>query len=155
MFTPIFNQTLVFFLLILLGYLLVKRKFIPDGADKAVSSLEKNVFLPSLVLGTFIKQCTIEALSSAWKLLLMGALFGIVVVPISIAIIRLLFQTEDSRKIGTYALIFSNFGYMGNAMIIAVFPNVFFEYTIFTLPLTILMYVWAIPALLLSDGKAR
>ena len=49
MFTPIFNQTLVFFALILLGYVLVKGKCIPDGTDKAVSSLEKNIFLPAII----------------------------------------------------------------------------------------------------------
>lgn len=154
MFTTVFNQTLIFIILIVLGCFIAKSKLVPQGTDKALSTLEKNIFLPSLVLVTFIQQCTPSVFASSWRLLLFGCLL-FVVVPIAIAISKGMFKNRDSQRLSTYALIFSNYGYMGNAMIIAIFPELFFDYTIFTFPVTILMYVWGIPTLLLSDDNKK
>lgn len=155
MFIPVLNQTLVFIILIFLGYFLAKCKLVPDGADKALSTLEKNIFLPALVLNSFIQQCTLEKLSASWNLLVLGILFIFVVTPISLFVGKNTLKGKDSQKLATYALIFSNFGYMGNAMMYAVFPAYFLDYIIFTLPLTVWMYVWGIPTLLLFDDSKK
>jgi predicted permease len=38
---------------------------------------------------------------------------------------------------------------MGNAVMLGLFPDIFFEYIIFTLPLWIVNFLWAIPSLLM------
>jgi predicted permease len=153
MFWPIFNQTAVLLTFMVIGFLLLKWKLVPDNTDSALSRLEKYVFVPALVLNTFISRCTLDALSAAWRLFLLGICFASIVIPFSLAVARVLFKDKTLRDIASYALTFSNYGYMGNAIMLAVFPNIFFEYTIFTLPFTLLLYIWGVPVLLLKDKE--
>ena len=44
---------------------------------------------------------------------------------------------------------------MGNAVVSALFPDIFFEYLIFTLPLWIMIYLWGVPVLLLSEAGQK
>ena len=53
----------------------------------------------------------------------------------------------------TYGLCFSNFGFMGNAVVYALFPEIFVEYVIFTLPLWSLIYIWGAPTLLIPNEE--
>ena len=59
-FEPIMNQMIYLFALILIGYLLTKLKAIPEGTAKALSRLESMLFIPALVLSTFIKNFTAD-----------------------------------------------------------------------------------------------
>jgi predicted permease len=65
--------------------------------------------------------------------------------------------TKDKyiQKIYTYGLSFANFGFMGNAVVKSLFPDVFFEYLIFTLPLWILIYIWGVPSLLIASPDKK
>lgn len=153
MFLPILNQTAVLLIFMLVGFILCKWKFVSENTDSALSRLEKYLFVPALVLVTFINQCTVEALSSAWRLFVLGLGLALILIPVSLLTVRSLFKEKTSQNIATYALAFSNFGYMGNAIMLAVFPNIFFEYTIFTLPFTFLLYLWGVPVLLLGSDK--
>ena len=45
---------------------------------------------------------------------------------------------------------------MGNAVVEALFPEIFMEYLIFVLPFWMLIYVWGVPALLIpAEGERR
>ena len=60
-----------------------------------------------------------------------------------------------TRNIYTYGLAFSNFGFMGNAVVSALFPDIFFEYLLFTLPLWTMIYLWGVPSLLIADSEKK
>jgi len=152
LFTSTLNQTAFLFGLIVIGYLLVKLNVLEACSAKALSKLENNVFIPALVMGTFIKNFTPENISGAWKILLVSILIEIVVIPFSIIISRLLTKDNYIQKIYTYGLAFANFGFMGNAVVSSLFPDIFFEYLIFTLPLWTFIYIWGVPRLLISDS---
>lgn len=151
-FLPIFNQTLFLLVFILLGYLFAKCKLVPDNAATTLSRLETLLFVPALVAGTFVQNCTVEILSSVWKVLVAGLVMVIVLIPLSIVLARLCFKGEYLQKIATYGLAFSNFGFMGNAVMSAVYPDIFFEYTVFTLPFWTFIYLWGTPVLLIGDS---
>lgn len=155
MFTPIFNQMIFLFAFIAIGFILSKWKFVPDNSASVLSKLENIVFVPALVLSTFIKNCTIEVLTSVGTLLLLGFGLVIVLIPISIFFARICFKEKYLQNIATYGLGFSNFGFMGNAIMVAVFPDIFFEYTIFTLPLWFMIYLWGAPVLLISGSSEK
>ena len=53
------NQTAYLFTFIVIGYILGKFKIIPDNSATVLSKLENNLFVPALVLGTFIKNFTV------------------------------------------------------------------------------------------------
>ena len=151
MFTSILNQMIFLFAFIVIGYILLKGKFIPENSATVLSKLENILFVPALVMGTFINQCTPQTLKTAWQLLVFALCLAVVLIIASLFCIKLCFKEEFLRKIAAYGLAFSNFGYMGNAIILAVFPEIFFEYLIFTLPLWFLAYGWGVPVLLIAS----
>ncbi|MBR5538740.1 MAG: AEC family transporter [Clostridia bacterium] len=145
------NQTGFLFTLIVIGFILAKFKFIPDNSNTVLAKLENTVFVPALVMGTFIKYFTVEKLASTSKLFLISFAVAFVVIPIIIIITKLITKDKYEQNIFTYGLAFSNFGFMGNAVVSALFPEVFMDYLIFTLPLWILIYLWGVPVLLIAD----
>ncbi len=150
---PTIGRMAYLFSLLLIGYLLVKTKFLNVSSAGVLSKLENMLFIPALVMGTFINQFTVESLKTTWKLFLCAFAVLAVTVPLAILAARVCAKEAYLRRIFTYGLSFSNFGFMGNAVVMAIFPDIFADYLIFTLPFWILIDIWGIPALLIAgDG---
>ena len=146
------------FLLILMivGFVLVKTKVVPDSSTQIISKLENNVFIPALVMGTFMTKLTPDNLGDYGKFVLCGAVVVAVSIPIAILLAKAFSKDSYLRNIYTYGLAFSNFGFMGNAVVQALFPDWFDEYLIFVLPFWAGIYVWGVPFLLMpATGKKR
>ena len=137
------NQMGFLILLIAAGYILVKLNFVEESGAKILSKLENYLFIPALVLSTFITNFTVESFSTAWKYLLCGT------------VSKLCTKDDYIRKIYTYGLSFANFGFMGNAVVAALFPDVFMNYLIYVLPFWTLIYVWGVPYLLMPSGDKK
>lgn len=152
-FSPILNQMIYLFALIAIGYLLTKLGLVPKNSTAVLSKLENMLFIPALVLGTFIDNFTASQLGGRGILLLLSAGMLVIIVPVSLVVARLIYGNDDFlKKIATYGLCFANFGYMGNAIMKDVFPDIFTDYVVFTLPLWTLIYVWGVPVLLISGS---
>lgn len=149
------NQTAFLLLFILAGYVLSKWKFVPDNAQTVLSKLENCLFIPALVLGTFIDNFTAEKLGSASELFLGSLVLALIAIGLSLLCVRFCSKDKYERNIYTYGLCFSNFGFMGNAVVSALFPEIFLEYLIFTLPLWTLIYLWGVPVLLMGDSTQK
>lgn len=144
---------MVLFLLIILGFLLVKLNALPENSSTVLSKLENNLFVPALVLGTFVENFTVGKLGTAWKLFLISFAICLIMMFPAIFIARCCSKDQYIRNIYTYGLVFSNFGFMGNAVVSAVFPELFLDYLIFTMPLWTMIYIWGVPCLLIpSEG---
>ena len=154
-FTATLNQTAFLFLFIVLGFVLSRWKFVPDNAQTVLSKLENCIFIPALVLGTFIGNFTAQTIADAWKLLLGSLVLAAVAIALSLLCVRFCSKDKYEQNIYTYGLCFSNFGFMGNAVVSALFPEIFLEYLIFTLPLWTLIYLWGVPVLLLGDSAGK
>lgn len=154
-FTTSLNQTALLLLFIITGYILSRRNIVPENAPSVLANLEKNILIPALVLSTFVNSFTPQMLSEAVGLLLAGTVFVAICIAVSFLCTRFLSKDHYERNMFAYGLIFPNYGYMGNAVVMAVFPQLFLEYILFTLPLWILTYVWGIQALLLKDGSGK
>ena len=154
-FTSTLNQIAFLFGFIVIGYLLVKCKILPDNSAEVLSKLENNIFIPALVMGTFIENFTAEKIGTAINLFSMSFLIGFIAIAFAVIVSRLVTRDEYIRRIYTYGLSFSNFGFMGNAVVSKLFPDIFLEYLIFTLPLWILIYLWGVPRLLLADSGKK
>ena len=115
--------------------------------------MENFVFIPALVMVTFIDKFTVKSLSTTWKPLAVSIVVLGIVIPLALLAARLLSPKDQYlRNIYTYGLCFSNFGFMGNAIVSQLYPDYFFEYLIFTLPLWTGIYVWGAPSLLMSES---
>ena len=152
LFLPIFTQMLVLFAFIAIGFLLAKFKVVPTNANAVLSKLENFIFVPALVMGTFITNCTTENISTLWKVLLFSVILLVVLMPLSFLAAKFLCKDGYIKKITIYGLVFSNFGFMGNAVVKAVFPELFFNYTVFTLPFWFAIYAWGVPTLLIGEN---
>lgn len=154
-FSSTLNQMAFLMLLITIGFLLCRFKVISNNASTLLSKLENNVFIPALVLSTFMGNFTVKKLGTAWQYALCGLVVIVVTIPIAILFARISSKDDYIRKIYTYGLSFSNFGFMGNAVVKALFPDVFMEYLIFVLPFWFFIYIWGVPSLLISSGEGH
>ena len=154
-FTATLNQTAFLFLFIAVGYILSRWKFVPQNAQTVLSKLENTFFIPALVLGTFIDNFTTQTITTAWKLLLGSLALAIIAIGLSLLCVRFCSKDKYERNIYTYGLCFSNFGFMGNAVVSALFPHIFLEYLVFTLPLWTLIYLWGVPVLLMGSSAEK
>lgn len=154
LFTSTLEQMAFLFSLIVIGYLLVRGKILDGNAAGILSKLENWLFVPALVMGTFISKFTVDILRDASRLILVSFAIIIVMIPLSILISRLLAKDRDKRNVYTYGLVFSNFGFMGNAVVSALYPDIFFEYLLFSIPLWIGIYMWGVPVLLMPKEES-
>lgn len=156
LFLSTLNQMGFLFLLIVIGYIVVRVGAVPDNATMTLSKMENNIFIPALVMGTFMTNLTPERIRSAWIYLVGGAAVLVVTAPLAILIARSCSKDAFTRNIYTYGLAFSNFGFMGNAVVKALFPHIFMEYLIFVLPFWALIYTWGTPCLLIPvEGERK
>lgn len=154
-FNATLNQTAFLLLFILIGYLLSKWNITPHNAQATLSKLENTLFIPALVLGTFMDNFTTQTITVAWKLLLGSLALAAVAIALSLLCVRFCSKDKYEQNIYTYGLSFSNFGFMGNAVVSALFPDIFLEYLIFTLPLWTLIYLWGVPVLLMGSQEKQ
>lgn len=153
---PTLNQMGFLFLLIVIGYIVARVGAVPEHATVTLSKLENNIFIPALVMGTFMNNFTVERISTAWQYLVGGIATLILTVPVAILLARACAKDPFTRNIYTYGLSFSNFGFMGNAVVAALFPDIFMEYLIFVLPFWALIYTWGTPVLLIpAEGERK
>ena len=153
--TTTLGQMIVLFLLIFIGYLLAKLKAVPDNTSTVLSKLENNLFVPALVLGTFINNFTTEKLGSAWNLFLTSFVICLIMIALALLVAKCCSKDQYIRNIYTYGLAFSNFGFMGNAVVSVVFPELFVDYLIFTMPLWTMIYLWGVPCLLIPSENEK
>ncbi len=149
------NRMGFLFLLIALGYLVVKLGALPGSASGLLSRLENCVLIPALMLGTFLQNFTVERIGGAWQYLAAGFAVALAGIPVAMLLARLCSRDSYVRNLYTYGLAFSNFGFMGNAVAAALFPELFMEYLIFVLPFWVLIYLWGVPTLLIPAGDEK
>lgn len=154
-FTTTLTQTASLLIFIALGYMLGKLRLVPNNTHSALSKLETNLFVPALVLNIFISNFTTDKLTVAWQLLLCSCAVLFVGLGISLLLCRLCAKDKYEQNISLYGLVFPNFGFVGNALVSALFPDIFLEYLIFTLPFWILIYLWGVPVLLMGDADKK
>ncbi len=155
-FIPTFNQMLVMLIFIVAGFVLNKMHVLNDDADKVMSRLENNLFVPALIINTFMTKCTVENIKASWKYIAYSA--GLLVVAMLIAhfVSKLFSDNEYGIHIFEYALTFGNFSFMGNAVVLALLgEEMLFKYMIFTLPMNIVVYTWGTFILTPNDAEGR
>ncbi|MBR5295325.1 MAG: AEC family transporter [Clostridia bacterium] len=154
LFLSTMGQMAYLFTFIFLGFVLGKCGAMTADGAKQLSKLENNLLIPAMVLNTFLQKFTVETLSTMWKTILYSLVVMILSIPFALLFGKLLSKDGYMRKIYTFGLSFSNFAFMGYAVVKVLFPEIYFEYVIFTLVLWAGVYVWGMPELLIAEeGK--
>ena len=60
LFLPTLSKMCELFLYIIIGYIVARFGIAPDNSSKVLSKLENNIFIPALVMGTFMGKFTVE-----------------------------------------------------------------------------------------------
>lgn len=149
------SPMLVMFLCLLVGFVLRKTKSAPENSASVLSKLELNVFLPAQVLYTFITNCTVESIASQYKTVLYSCAAMVFALCIGIPLAKLFSRDKYQRKIYQYGLIFANFGFLGNAIVPQIMGEAgLYAYMLFTLPINVVLYGWAINTLV-PEGQGK
>ena len=94
LFLATLNQMAFLFTFIIIGYILAKLKFIPDGAPGILSKLENYVIVPSLIINTFMKYCTVASLKEQYRMVLYC--LGAVIIAVILAYLMAGFFEKDA-----------------------------------------------------------
>lgn len=162
MFSLTLSQMLMMFMLMLLGFLLRKKRILSDDAYITMSKLETYVFVPALNLDNMMKNCTPETFTENSVLILYG--LGVILVAIALAYpLSALFirnhresaELTYQRNIYKYAMTFGNYGFMGNFIVLGIWGNeMFFKYSMFTFLIAILCSSWGLFILIPKEKNA-
>ena len=162
MFNLTLKQMLMMFFLIAVGFVLRKKKLLPENAHTTMSKMETFIFVPALSLFTMMTKCTVQTFKENSVLILYGVsitLFGIALAyPLSRLFVRNWKQSakeEYQRNVFKYALTFGNFGFMGNFIVLGIWgSDMFFKYSLFTMMVSVLCNSWGLFILIPKDKSA-
>ena len=152
----VFEQVLLLFFFAAVGYALAKGGIVRSEHATVLSKLLVWVFLPASVVQTFSSQCTVHYLSTKYTLILWS--IGVLAV-ISVGMFllsHLLTKQKSDRKVYEYSMVVANVGYMGYALIAAVFgENALMDAMIFAMPMSLYVYTYGYCLLTGSDFSPR
>ncbi len=150
------SPMLVMFVCLLAGFILNKKRLVPENGATVLSKLENYVFVPSLIINTFMKYCTVKSLSEQYKLILYSAVAVAVGVALAYILSPLFEKDEYKQNIYKYAITFGNFSFMGNAIVPAILGEEWlYDYLLFSLPLNLVVYTWGIVILIPKGQKSK
>lgn len=114
------RQMLILFLFMATGFVMVKRKMLPENASGVLSKLLVTVFLPCMVFKTFASNLNPGNISEKLPLFLISALNVTLSCLVGMAISRALAKDRMTRNVYIYSLTVPNMGYMGYPLVEAV-----------------------------------
>lgn len=160
-FSATLNQMLVMFILMAIGFVLRKKKILPEDAGTVLSRVETYVFVPALNLHNQLNKCTVETFTQNSYLIVYGAVTVLAMIALAYLLCRLYVPKADTpdlmyqRNIYKYASTFSNMGFVGNFLVLSVWgADAFFNYSMFTLIPAIFCNSWGLYILIpKEEGK--
>lgn len=149
------QQLMMMASLMVAGFLLRKKNIVPENTGVALSKLETYIFVPSLSIINQLNNCTVETFVNNSKLILYGAVIIAVAIPLGVLLSRVFVrQNAYTRNVYQYGLTFSNYGFIGNFIILGVWGDLmFYKYTMFTFILAIACNSWGL-YMLIPKGQA-
>ncbi len=159
MFHLTLSQMLMMFTLIAAGLLLRKAAVFDPHAGNVMARMETYIFVPALNLYNFMTKCTVKTFAENANLLLYGLVLAAVAIGIAYLLAPLFVrkkfgnaEADYQRNIYRYAMTFGNFGFLGNFLVLGVWgAAVFYQYSLFSLPFSILCNSWGLYVLIPKD----
>ena len=140
---------LYLFLCIAIGFSLRKTGAVPESSGTVLAKLENWVFCPALSFMTAATYFKLDNIALHGINIVISCIVACFALGVAILLSRVFVRKDCyERGVYAYALMFGNFGFVGDPLVIALFGDEFFAYyKLFTLPLTVLCYVWGISVL--------
>ena len=117
----VFEQTMIMFVIVIIGALCYKFKLINNDGKKQLSDLVLYVVNPLLIFLAYQTDVRAELIEG----FLWTAGMGAITYTVFILLSKLIFRNNDDRKtaIERFSVVYSNFGFMGTPLIFGVFGS--------------------------------
>ena len=148
------NPMLVMFACILIGFVLRKSGVAPENTGTVLSKVENFVFMPAQVGVTFMTYCTVTSIAENYRFILYSILCIAVSMCMGVPLSKVFSKDGKNRGVYCYALVFANFGFLGNALVPQMLGEEYlYPYLLFTLPINTWAYIWGMNSMVPSEGK--
>lgn len=146
--TVVFEQVLILFLFVAIGFLLGKTKLVNPEHSKLLSNLLVYVFLPCCNIKAFETNFTPRYLSENYQYVLFGVvLLAVLMVTMHFAA-KPLAKSKYERYVYEYSMIVPSYGFMGYALSQSFFGDMgLLNFIMFSTPFTIYIYAVGFPML--------
>lgn len=142
------NHILTIYLIIGIGVVAGKAKFLKEDVSISLSKILLNICLPLFIVSSFKYPFTNEILFNS----VIVFVFGLVIHPLCYFLGIIIFRnkSEVKKKILTFSMMFSNCGYIGFPIIASIYGDIGIIYgSIFLAPYNI--YLWTIGIFMFDD----
>lgn len=144
------------FLLLGIGFLLGKKRILPQGSSKVLSLLETKLFLPALIFYNLSSNFSLDKIEKYLNSFLFGLVFLAISLIISFAISFIFSKEKNGRKFYTYIFAFSNYAYFGYPVIESVLgAQILSNMIIFALPFTVTIFTLGVYLLRFDNGQTE
>lgn len=155
--TEVFFTTLqkVSLLLIFIGigYLMRRKKMLPEDTGKVLSKLATLVFCPAYTIKNLSQNVTMETVGKKVPLIFYGLICVLLVIGLAFILAKLLGHNDLEKRSLVYAFSIPNYGYFGYPIIEGVFGSeMLADVMIFAIPLSIATYTFGY-TLFIKQGK--
>ena len=148
------NPMLVMFSCIIIGFVLRKSGVAPENTGTVLSKVENYAFIPAQVMVTFMTYCTAESLAANYRFVLYSILCIAVSMLMGVPLSNAFSRDGKNRGVYRYALVFGNFGFLGNALVPQMLGEEYlYPYLLFTLPINTWAFVWGIGQMVPDEGE--
>lgn len=148
------NPMLVMFTCIAIGFILRKSGVAPENTGTVLSKVENYVFMPAQVMVTFMTYCTVESLAENYRFVLYSILCLAVSMLMGVPLSNFFSRDGKNRGVYRYALVFGNFGFLGNALVPQMLGQEYlYPYLLFTLPINTWAFVWGMSQMIPAEGE--
>jgi len=147
----IFNQVIILFLIMLIGFYVRKKKIFNGEINKGLSELLINITLPCMIISSFMMEYDSKMMFKGTKILI----YSIIIHSTLVFVGYLLFlkYTKDKRNVLRFITVFSNTGFMGYPILYGILgkTGVFYA-SIFNIPFNI--FLWTVGVMIFTGDKS-
>lgn len=111
------NKIILLFLLIVIGYIAKKVKFVDSDIKEHITKIVLNIALPLFIFSAMQFEFSKDVLKDAGILIIISFVFHFAVTLFSYLVVKILKVKDRKRDVFQYVIIFSNVGYMGYPII--------------------------------------
>lgn len=153
-YNSIFNQILILFILLIVGYTARKINIFDDKVTKGLSDIILKITLPAMIIGSMVGNNNENLAGQFGKILLVSLSVYAITFILAMVLPRLIGSRPFEKGVFQFAIMFSNVGFMGYPVTAAVFgeEGVFYA-AIFNLPFNLLVFTIGIFFLSSKQGE--
>ena len=140
-FIDTFEEMLVLLFAIAAGYAANKLGYLDDGTNHRISSLLLNVVMPAMIVASVLTNDDLPSVAEILSVLEVALVYYVLAFLFVLLVPKLLGGTPGQIGVWRYAMVFSNVGFIGYPVAVALYgPEALFYAVILVLPFNLLTY---------------